>query len=124
MARMTDEMIEACYRGGVEVSEGRAIHHHERDRIVAATGMNQASASYYLSAVDALLSGGDIKYDINSKAVNRYLERIREDYGDAALEVAADVCIRRYEETKKLGNACHYYKRIAEEHLREINDGH
>lgn len=122
MARMTEEMIEACYRGGVEVSEGRAIHHHERDRIVAAIGMNQASASYYLSAVDALLSGGNIRYDINSKAVDRYLENIRTDYGIDALKTASDVCMRRYEETKKLGNACHYYKRIAEEYLRKIDN--
>lgn len=123
MACMTEEMIEACYRGGVEISDGRAIHHHERDRIVATIGMNQASASFYLSAVDALLSGGEIKYDINSNAVDRYLEKIRADYGSDALRTATDVCIRRYEDTKKLGNTCHYYKRIAEEHLRKINDG-
>lgn len=122
MAAMTNEMIAACYRGGVMVWNGETLLHRERDRIVSNTGMNQASASYYLSAVDALLSNGDIKYDINQTAVDTYLSLIEKDYGKGALIIAASVCLRRYEETRRLGNTCHYYKRLAEKHLNEIRD--
>lgn len=120
MAKMTNEMIAACYRGGVMVSNGETMHSHERDRIVSNTGMNQASASYYLSAVEALLSNGDIKYDINRAAVDAYLSRIAEDYGTDALIVAAAVCLRRFEETRRRGNTCYYYKNLAEKHLEGI----
>lgn len=120
MAKMTNEMIAACYRGGVMVSNGETMHAHERDRIVSNTGMNQASASYYLSAVEALLSNGDIKYDINRTAVDTCLSKIAEDYGTDALIVAAAVCFRRFEETRKRGNTCYYYKNLAEKHLEGI----
>lgn len=123
MAAMTSEMIAACYRGGVMVWNGETPLHRERDRIVGNTGMNQASAAYYLSAVDALLSNGDIHKDINKTAVDTYLTKIEEDYGKEALVIAAGVCFRRFEETKKLGNTCYYYKRLAEEHLSRLEDG-
>lgn len=122
MACMTDEMIEACYRGGVMLSNGETLLHRERDRIANNTGMNRSSASYYLSAVDALLSNGDITRDINSTALDNYLGKITRDYGKEALIIAAGVCFRRYEETKRLGNTCHYYKAIAEKHLRALSD--
>ena len=123
MAAMTDEMIAACYRGGIMVSNGETLLHHERDRIAHNTMMNQASASYYLSAVDALLSNGDIQKDINKTAVDAYLTWIKRDFGKDSLIVAASVCLRRYEETKRRGNTCHYYKNLAEKHLSEIEDG-
>ncbi|WP_418742412.1 hypothetical protein [Enorma massiliensis] len=123
MTAMTKEMIVACYRGGVMVCNGETLLHRERDRIVENTGMNQASASYYLSAVDALLSNGDIQKDINKTAVDTYLSRIKEDYGKDALVIAAGVCLRRFEETKKLGKTCYYYKRLAEKHLSELDNG-
>ena len=121
MAAMTDEMIAACYRGGVMVNGGETPLHRERDRIVSNTGMNPASASYYLSAVVALLSNGDIKYDINKTAVDAYLRKIKEDLGTEALIVAASVCLRRFEKTRELGNACYYYKNLAEKHLQGIS---
>ncbi len=122
MACMTDEMIEACYQGGVMLSNGETLLHRERDRIANKTGMNRSSASYYLSAVDALLSNGDITRDINSTALDNYLRKIARDYGKEALIIAASVCFRRYEETKRLGNTCHYYKAIAEKHLGALSD--
>ena len=118
MSKMTDYQIDACYRGGVLVYEGKTLLHRERDRIANETGMNEASASYYLSAVYALLSDGDIHYYINSKAVDSYLEKIYSDYGIDALRRAADVCFRRYETTKSFNKTCHYYKRIANDHLK------
>lgn len=122
MAKTTNEMIAACYRGGVLVANGESKLSRERDKIVHNTGMNPASASYYLSAVEALLSNGDIKYDINKTAVETYLGQIVKDFGNEALIVAAGVCLRRYEETKKLGNTCHYYKRIAERYLKALSN--
>lgn len=121
MAAMTDEMIAACYRGGLMVSNGETSLHRERDRIVSNTGMNPASASYYLSAVVALLSNDDIKYDINRTAVDTYLSKIEEDFGTEALIVAASVCRRRFEKTRELGNTCFYYKNLAEKHLKELD---
>lgn len=117
---MTSEMIAACYRGGVMVNEGKTLLLNERDRIVNNTGMNPSSALYYLNAVDALLSNDDIKRDINKTAVDTYLAEIRNDFGKEALIVAAGVCLRRYEETKKRGNTCYYYKELAERHLRKL----
>lgn len=121
MKAMTDEMIVACYRGGVMVSNGETPLHREKDRIVGNTGMNPASASYYLNAVVALLSNGDIKYDINKTSVDTYLSKIKEDFGEEALIIAASVCLRRFEKTRNLGNACYYYKKLAEKHLNELD---
>lgn len=123
MAKMTNEMIAACYRGGVMVCNGETVLHRERDRIVSNTGMNQSSASYYLSAVEALLSNGDITRDINSTALDYYLSQIETDFGQDALIIAAGVCFRRHEETKRRGNTCHYYKKIADEHLKAFANG-
>lgn len=82
--------------------------------------MNPASASYYLSAVVALLSDGEIKYDINRAAVDFYLGKVESDFGERALMAAANVCRRRHEETKRLGNTCYYYKTVADEHTRKL----
>lgn len=120
MAAITDEMIAACYRGGVMVWNGEMPLHRESARIASNTGMNLASATYYLHAIDALLSNGDIKHDINKTAVDTYLSLIKKDFGAEALIAAAGVCLRRYEETKRLGDTCYYYKRLAEKHLGQI----
>ncbi len=122
MTAMTSERIAACYRGGVMVNEGKTLLLNERNRIVNNTGMNPTSVLYYLNAVDALLTNGDIERDINKTAVDTYLAEIRKDFGKEALIVAAGVCLRRYEETKKRGNTCYYYKELAEKHLRKLKD--
>ena len=120
MARITNEMIEACYEGGVSIFRSELKPAYARERVAVETGMNPASASYYLDAVVALLSGREIRHDINRAAVDFYLGRIEEDFGGGALETAAEVCRRRYEETKRLGNTCLYYKDKAEEHLGRL----
>lgn len=117
MSRITDEMIEACYEGGASIFNNEVTLLYARNRIERQTGMNAASASYYLSAVVALLSGGEITRDINRRAVDFYLGKIRDDFGEEALRTAASVCMRRYEETERHGSACLYYKAIADEHL-------
>lgn len=120
MTKTTNEMIEACYKGGVSIFKSELDQSYVKNRIVEETGMNPASASYYLSAVVALLSDGEIKRDINQTAVDFYLGKIKDDFGEGALRTAAEVCRRRYEETKKLGKTCIYYKSKAEEHLKKL----
>lgn len=120
MGRITNEMIEACYEGGVSIFKDELNPSYVKKQIVEDTGMNPASASYYLSAVVALLSDGEIKYDINRAAVDFYLGKVESDFGERALMAAANVCRRRHEETKRLGNTCYYYKTVADEHTRKL----
>ena len=54
--KMTDDMIEMCYRCGKKVSGGESAP-ELADDIVDATGMNRNSALMYLYAVSGMLNG-------------------------------------------------------------------
>lgn len=58
-------------------------------RIPEGAGMNTASASYYPSAVIALLPDREIKHSISRHAADLYPKKIRDDFGEKALRFCA-----------------------------------
>lgn len=85
--KMTDEMIDLCYSYGKQVYNGRSVN-DLADEINSRTGMNRNSAVMYLYAVSGMLSGTIYKRAINTKATQRYLEKIFDDYGKEGLQKA------------------------------------
>lgn len=85
--KMTDEMIEKCYRCGKMISSGASAP-ELADDIVAETGMNRNSALMYLYAVSGMLNGEIYKRAISAKALKYFFERIWDEYGSNGLRKA------------------------------------
>ena len=85
--KMTDDMIEMCYRCGKKVSEGESAP-ELADDIVDETGMNRNSALMYLYAVSGMLKGEIYKRTISAKALKFFFERISNDFGSKGLKNA------------------------------------
>ena len=85
--KMTDDMIEMCYRCGRKVSEGESAP-ELADDIVDETGMNRNSALMYLYAVSGMLKGEIYKRTISAKALKFFFERISNDFGSKGLKNA------------------------------------
>lgn len=85
--KMTDDMIEMCYRCGKKVSEGESAP-ELADDIVDETGMNRNSALMYLYAVSGMLKGEIYKRTISAKAMKYFFDRIFNDFGSAGLKNA------------------------------------
>ena len=85
--KMTDNMIEMCYRCGKKVSEGESAP-ELADDIVDETGMNRNSALMYLYAVSGMLKGEIYKRAISAKALKYFFERISNDFGSRGLKNA------------------------------------
>lgn len=85
--KMTDEMIEICYKCGKKVVAGENIQ-ELADDIAETTGMNRNSAIMYLYAVQGMLEGTIFKRAISAKAIKKYYELIFNEYGSAGLNKA------------------------------------
>lgn len=85
--KMTDEMIDICYRCGKKVHDGESAQ-DLADEIAAETGMNRNSAIMYLYAVNGMLDGTIYKRAISSKALQTYFDRIFNEYGHKGLQKA------------------------------------
>lgn len=85
--KMTDEMIEICYRCGKKVHQGENPQ-ELADDIANETGMNRNSAIMYLYAVSGMLSGTIYKRSISSKAMKIYFDKIFNEFGSAGLKRA------------------------------------
>ena len=85
--KMTDEMIEICYKCGKKLNDG-SNSADMADMIVDKTGMNRNSAIMYLYAVSSLLSGTVFKRAISCKALRKYYDMIFNEYGSAGLKKA------------------------------------
>ena len=85
--KMTDDMIEMCYRCGKKVSEGESAP-ELADDIVDETGMNRNSALMYLYAVSGMLKGEIYKRAISAKAMKFFFDRIFNDFGSKGLKNA------------------------------------
>ena len=101
--KMTDEMIELCYKYGKKVHQGENIQ-EIADDIVYETGMNRNSAIMYLQVVDSMLSGTIYKRAINSKALQKYYENIWNEYGTAGLKKATTATKYHIEYRRELGH--------------------
>lgn len=85
--KMTDEMIEICYRCGKKVHQGENPQ-ELADDIAVETGMNRNSAIMYLYAVSGMLSGTIYKRSISAKAMKIYFNKIFNEFGSAGLKQA------------------------------------
>ena len=84
--KVTEEMIDCCYvYGKKSVEHPDANFWDYADEIVKETGMNRNSAFMYMYVVRCLLEGSVFKRSISTKAMNRYLTRIEEEYGKVGL---------------------------------------
>ena len=85
--KMTDEMIDICYKSGKKVANGENAQ-ELADDIAESTGMNRSSAVMYLYAVQGMLSGTIYKRAISAKALKKYLDTIWNEYGSQGLKKA------------------------------------
>ena len=85
--KMTDEMIDICYKCGKKVANGENAQ-ELADDIAESTGMNRSSAVMYLYAVQGMLSGTIYKRAISAKALKKYLDTIWNEYGSQGLKKA------------------------------------
>ena len=85
--KMTDEMIEICYKCGKMVFQGENAQ-ELADDVAEETGMNRNSAFMYIYVVSSLLSGEVFKRAISKKALEIYFKKIFNEYGSAGLKKA------------------------------------
>ena len=85
--KMTDEMIEICYKCGKMVFQGENAQ-ELADDVAEETGMNRNSAFMYIYVVSSLLSGEVFKRAISKKALEIYFKKILQDYGSDGLKKA------------------------------------
>ena len=109
-AVMTPDKTDACYNAAIDVSSGGADVDEMARQISQDTGMNENSARMYIKAVLAMLGGEPFTKDINTYSVNRYLDRIYEDFGAEAMPTARHAIAARNEELKKKGYPYAYYR--------------
>lgn len=85
--KMTDEMIEICYKCGKKLHDGESVQ-ELADGIVENTGMNRNSAIMYLYAVQGMLNGTVYKRAISAKATKYIFDRIFSEYRSIGLKKA------------------------------------
>lgn len=85
--KMTDEMIDICYKSGKKLAAGENVQ-DLADDIAESTGMNRNSAIMYLYAVQGMLDGTIYKRAISAKAMRRYYDTIWNERGSAGLKKA------------------------------------
>lgn len=85
--KMTDDMIDICYKCGKKLCDGESIQ-DLADSIVEETGMNRNSAIMYLYAVQGMLEGTVYKRTISAKATKVFFTKIFNEYGSAGLKKA------------------------------------
>ena len=85
--KMTDEMIDICYKCGKRVANGENAQ-ELADDIADSTGMNRNSAVMYLYAVQGMLNGVIFKRSISATAMKKYFDTIWNEYGSKGLRKA------------------------------------
>lgn len=85
--KMTDEMIDICYKCGKKLASGENAQ-ELADDIAESTGMNRNSAIMYLYAVQGMLDGTIYKRAISAKAMRRYYDTIWNESGSVGLKKA------------------------------------
>lgn len=85
--KMTDEMMDICYKCGKRVASGENAQ-ELADDIAETTGMNRNSAVMYLYAVHGMLNGTIYKRAISATAMKKYFDTIWNEYGSKGLKKA------------------------------------
>lgn len=101
--KMTDEMIDICYKCGKMLAAGESVQ-ELADGIHEETGMNRNSAIMYLYAVQGMLDGTIYKRAINAKATKKYYDNIFNEYGSVGLKKALHATKLHIEYRKDCGH--------------------
>lgn len=101
--KMTDEMIDLCYKYGKKVHGGENVQ-EIADDISYETGMNRNSAIMYLQVVSNMLDGVIYKRAINSKALQKYFDNIWNDFGSKGLKNAIQATKLHIEYRREFGH--------------------
>ena len=117
--KMTDDMIEMCYRCGKKVSEGESAP-ELADDIVDETGMNRNSALMYLYAVSGMLKGEIYKRAISAKAMKFFFDRIFNDFGSKGLKNAIQSTKLHIDYRRDCGLAVESIEEICDSYERRL----
>ena len=101
--KMTEEMIEICYKCGIKAAKGESVPELAED-IAETTGMNKNSAIMYLYAVQGMLEGTIYKRAISAKATKKYYDLIFNEYGSKGLKKALQATKLHIEYRKECGH--------------------
>ena len=102
--RMTDAMVEGCYRLGKEAVNCPAANlWGYADQMARETGMNANSAFIYIYVVRCMLTGQVFKRAISAAALRKYLETIWSEFGPEGLARALQAVRQHMEYRRELG---------------------
>lgn len=101
--KMTDEMIELCYKYGKKMLDGSSAQ-DLADDLAETTGMNRNSAVMYLYAVHGMLTGTTYKRAINTKAMKYFMQTIFNEYGSKGLKKAITASRNHIQYRRDLGH--------------------
>ena len=118
--KMTDEMIETCYKFGKKVHSGENLQ-EIADDVVDITGMNRNSAIMYLQVVCSMLDGVIYKRAINSKAIQKYFDNIWNESGSEGLKKAVKATRLHMEYRKECGQNVDSVEEICAKAERRYN---
>ena len=119
--RMTDKMIDACYKYGKKAFETSDEYIKEYAANVSnETGMNKNSAIMYIYAVKSLLQGSVYKRAINSTALKKYFVMINDEFGKNGLEKALNATEKHIEYLTKFNIPTKSISKIYDEFKRKI----
>ena len=117
--KMTDEMIDICYKCGKKLASGENAQ-ELADDIAESTGMNRNSAIMYLYAVQGMLDGTIYKRAINAKAIRRYFDLILNENGRTGLEKAIRATRLHVEYRRECGQKVDSIEEICNEYERKL----
>lgn len=116
-AVLTTEMTAVAYDVAKKVHEGTLGRGEGKDEIVRMTGMNAGSAGDYVSNFLAMMDGEKYTRTLNEYTTKYFLDHIREDYGQLALQKAVTACKMHADYYATLGHGrLVYVERLVEEY--------
>ena len=117
--KMTDDMIDICYKSGKKLIEGESVQELS-DEIAESTGMNRNSAIMYLYAVQGMLEGTIYKRAISAKAMKRYYDNIWNEYGHKGLEKAIRATRLHIDYRRECGHTVDSIEEICNQYARRL----
>ena len=117
--KMTDEMIDICYKCGKKLVAGESVQ-ELADDIADSTGMNRNSAVMYLYAVQGMLEGTIYKRAISAKAMRRYYDTIWNESGSEGLKKAIRATRRHIDYRRDCGHTVDSIEEICDQYERRL----
>lgn len=114
---LTSDMSAVAYEVAKKVYEGTFGRSEGKDEIVRLTGMNPGSAGDYISNFLAMINGEKYTRTLNEYSTRYFLDHIREEYGQLALQKAVIACKMHADYYASLGHGrLVYVERLVEEY--------